>query len=129
STYDCEKMGIPGIGQYTALSVTDKWSMREKCREAGIATPKYRRAETLDEAVAAAEEIGLPVIIKPSDSQASRGVAKMSKATKLPKWFEKAKSHSRTGSVLIEEMMVGTESSVEAFVSNGEINVLGICDK
>jgi biotin carboxylase len=81
------------------------------------------------DAVAAAKKIGLPVIVKPVDSQASRGVAKIQEIDEIPKWFDKAKGHSRRGSVLIEELLVGIESSAEAFVSHQEIQLLGVCEK
>lgn len=129
AAYVAERMGLPGIGCDVALSVTDKWRMREKCRQAGIPGPRYRRVETVDDAVAAAEEIGLPVIVKPVDAQASRGVAKIQEIEEIPRWFDKAKSQSRSGFVLVEELMVGKEISVEAFVSRSEIQILGICEK
>jgi biotin carboxylase len=129
AAYVAEQMGLPGIGYETALAATNKWLMRERCRVAGVPGPRYRKAATLDEARAAAEEIGLPVVIKPVDAQASRGVAKISDVQDISPWFEKTRAHSREGLVLIEEMMTGTESSAEAFVVGDHIEVLGICDK
>jgi biotin carboxylase len=129
AAYVAEKMGLPGIGYDVALSVTDKWRMREKCRQAGIPGPRYRRVETADDAVAAADEIGLPVIVKPVDAQASRGVAKVQKIDEIPKWFDTAKTESRSGFVLVEELMIGVESSAEAFVVGDSVSLFGICDK
>lgn len=129
AAYVAEKMGLPGIGYETALAATNKWLMRERCRAAGVPGPRYRKAATLDEARAVAEEIGLPVVIKPVDAQASRGVAKIWDAQDITQWFEKTRAHSREGLVLIEEMMTGTESSAEAFVVGDHVEVLGICDK
>ncbi len=129
AAYVAEKMGLPGIGYEVSLNVTNKWLMRERCREAGLPGPKYRRVTTLDEAVAAAEEIGPPVVVKPLDAQSSRGVAKIWDVAEMPKWFALTKSHSRDGSLLVEEMMTGTESSAEGFVADGRVHVFGVCDK
>jgi formate-dependent phosphoribosylglycinamide formyltransferase (GAR transformylase) len=129
AAYVAEEMGLPGIGYQVSLAATNKWLMRERCRAVGIPGPKYRKVRTLEEAVAAFEEIGVPVVIKPVDAQASRGVAKIWDVGEVPKWFSKAKSHSREGSVLVEEMMSGAELSVEAFVECGRVRVLGVCEK
>ena len=129
AAYVAEKMELPGIGYNVSVAATNKWLMRERCRRAGIPGPEYRRVSTLDEAVAAAEEIGPPVIIKPVDAQSSRGVAKIRDVTEIPQWFAKTKSQSREGSVLVEEMMIGTESSAEGFVAEGQVHVFAICDK
>src|SRR5919205_2785408 len=42
-------------------------------RELGLVTSKYRFAESRDEAVAAAEQVGLPVVIKPVMSSSGKG--------------------------------------------------------
>lgn len=129
AAYVAEQLGLPGIGLETALAATNKWLMRERCRQAGIPSPKYTRAFNLAEAKAAANKIGYPVVVKPVDSQASRGVGRVSNADELLDWFEKALTYSRDGGVLIEELLLGTECTVEAFVDNDEIHVLGISDK
>ena len=129
AAYVAEELGLPGIGYNVSIAATNKWVMRERCRKAGMPTPQYALAKSLPEAIAAAREIGLPVVIKPISNQASRGVAKIWDIGDIPEWFEKAWRFSRGNPVLIEEMMVGTESSVESFVENGNIRVLAICDK
>jgi biotin carboxylase len=129
AAYVAENMGLPGIGYEVSLGVTDKWLMREKCRHAGIDGPKYLRVQTAEEAVAAGQEIGFPVVLKPADGQASRGVTRIREAQEVPRRFANTKRHSRDGSVLVEEMMTGPESSVEAFVVDGHVEVFGICDK
>jgi biotin carboxylase len=129
AAYVAEKLGLPGIGYEVGRAATNKWLMRERCRKAGISGPQYRKVQTLEEAVAAAHEIGLPVVIKPVDAQSSRGVAKIWDIAEIPKWFAMTRSYSREGSVLIEEMMTGPESSVETFIIGDRVIVLGICDK
>ena len=129
AAYIAEKMGLPGVGYETALNATNKWLMREKCKQAGIPAPEYRKVNTLKEALNATEEIGLPIVMKPVDQQASRGVAKIWDINNVSKWFDKSKSYSREGSILIEKMMFGTESSAESFVIDGKVHVFGICDK
>jgi biotin carboxylase len=129
AAFVAETLGLPGIGVDTAVAATNKFVMRERCRAAGIATPRYRRASSPAEAVAAAEEIGFPVVVKPLDAQSSRGVAKLHSRGDVAAWFDTASSFSSDASVLVEEMMSGTESSIEAFVADGRVTTFGICEK
>jgi len=124
-----ERLGLPGIGYETALRATDKWLMREACRRAGLATPKYRLATAVAEAVDAARDIGLPVVAKPTDNQASRGVTKVADIAAMPSATAAALAASRSGRMLVEELMIGQESSIESFVIGDTVHVLGICEK
>jgi biotin carboxylase len=124
-----ERLGLPGIGFETALRATDKWRMREACRGAGLPTPKYRLATSAASAVEAALAIGLPVVVKPNDSQSSRGVTKVTDIAAVPAAAAAAMAASRSGRVLVEECMVGRESSIESFVIGDAVHVLGICEK
>lgn len=129
AAYVAEKMDLIGIGYETALSVTNKWLMREKCRQAGIPMPLYRRARNMDEAKKAAGDIGYPVIIKPVDSQGSRGVKRIENVRQLEEFFPATIGHSREKTALVEEFMIGTESTVEGFVNKGNFYVLAISEK
>jgi cysteine synthase A len=129
TAYVAEQMGLPGIGTEAAEAATDKFLMRERCRVAGVPIPRYELVETVEQATAAASSIGLPVVIKPVDGQASRGVARVWDAADLSFWFRKSKERSRSGRLLVEEMLEGQDASVEGFVANGELRTLAISDK
>jgi biotin carboxylase len=124
-----EELGLPGIGRAAALNATDKGRMRESCRKANLCVPQYHRVSRLEEATEAAQEIGYPVVLKPIDAQASRGVRKIDGAAELPDAFQIACGFSQNGGVLVEEFLVGRESSVEAIVDREEIRLLGISEK
>ncbi len=129
AAYVAEKMGLPGVSYEAAMSATNKWLMREKCKKAGIPMPEYRKAANLDEAANAAVDIGFPVIVKPVDNQGSRGVRRVENHKDLKECYNLARSYSRENSVLIEEFLVGIESTVEGFVNDGKVYVLAISDK
>jgi biotin carboxylase len=124
-----QELDLPGIDVDTALRATNKWLMREACRRAGVPIPQYRKVNSADEARQAAEEIGLPVVVKPVDGQSSKGVAKVWKISDIPHWYEGARLASRCGDVLVEEMLTGTESSAEGFHFGERLLVLGISEK
>lgn len=124
-----ERLGVPGIGREAAQRATDKFLMRGACREAGIATPEYRLVRSEAEALAAVREIGLPVVLKPTDGQSSRGVTKVTNIAAVPDAAAAALKASRSMRALVEECMIGQESSIESFVIGDEIYVLGVCEK
>jgi len=127
--FAAERLGLPGIGQQAALRATDKWHLREACRKAGIAEPRCRLAQSVDEAIAASQEICLPVILKPADNQASRGVTKVYDHSRLQAAARNALAASRSSRIVVEELLLGSECSVESFVSNGRVRVLAIGEK
>ncbi|MBU0677858.1 MAG: ATP-grasp domain-containing protein [Verrucomicrobia bacterium] len=124
-----EELGLPGISTGAALAATDKWVMRNRFAEAGIAGPQFRLAIDEQEALAAARDIGFPVVVKPVDSAGSRGISRVESEVGLPEAFHLAHSRSRKQKVIIEEFMKGTEVTVESLTYNGRTSVLAISDK
>lgn len=60
-----ELLGIPGMSRDTVLGFRDKQLMKERLQKAGLRVPLSRRASTEQQVREGAEEIGLPLIIKP----------------------------------------------------------------
>jgi len=60
-----ERLGAPGMDVATARGFRDKQVMKDRLTAAGLRVPKSARVRTVDEVVAAAEEIGFPLILKP----------------------------------------------------------------
>lgn len=81
--YVSEKMGLPGIGYETACLFTDKYRMREKCKELGIDTLHYKLVGSLEEAKEFFTSLNKPVILKPINNQGSKGVCKVSSVEEL----------------------------------------------
>ena len=78
--YVAEKLGISGIGTETALRFADKYEMRKAAKKAGVNVPDFDKAQCVEDAVAIAERLGYPLIMKPVDSSGSRGVRKVENA-------------------------------------------------
>ena len=72
--YVAENMGLPGIGYETGCLFTDKSRMRTRMAELGIKLLPNRTVSSLTEALDYYRELGGDVIIKPLDTQGSRGV-------------------------------------------------------
>lgn len=110
--YVSEKMGLPGIGYETACLFTDKFKMREKCRELGIDTLEYKLVDSLDEAKDFFVRLSKPVILKPINNQGSKGVCKCSSIDELEHQYLEAIKYSRGEKILLEEFVSGEEELV-----------------
>ncbi|GMW02253.1 MAG: hypothetical protein AMXMBFR84_33890 [Candidatus Hydrogenedentota bacterium] len=123
------ELGLPGTPVEAAVRARDKHAMRQALHRAGMTTPAFAGAATLEEAQRAAREIGLPLITKPGDGNASRGVTKVDYFEDLPLAFSHAQKNSRTGLVLVESFMAGEEFHVDGIVFEGRYTLGGMTGK
>lgn len=144
--YVAEKMGLPGIGIETGLLFTDKSRMRTRLAELGIPELKNRTVSSVEEAVAFYKELcagraaagaedprgtGTPavrVIIKPLDTQGSRGVQVCSCEEEIREKYAEAARWSGNHHVIVEQFATGREFVVESLVLDYEYHTLCIGD-
>ena len=119
--YVAENMGLSGIGYETAKIFTDKSLMRKTLEENGLPTIPYITTGSLDEALTFYRELSSPVIIKPLDTQGSRGVYRIDSEEKLKELFDEAKNFSTNKKVIVEKYITGGEVVIEAITVNGEV--------
>jgi isopentenyl diphosphate isomerase/L-lactate dehydrogenase-like FMN-dependent dehydrogenase/biotin carboxylase len=122
-------LNLPGVRYEVAETATNKIKMRERLKEKGIPVPGFRGIWALEEAKKAVDEMGLPLVIKPSDNMGARGVKKILVKDELIKAFYEAKDASITGEVIIEEFMEGPELSIDALIYKGKIFITGVADR
>lgn len=127
--YVAEKMGLPGIGYEKGILFTDKAEMRRTMEAAGIPCLPNRTVDSMEEAVAFFREHGgKPVIIKPLDSQGSRGLYACSSEEDIRKHFEDSRKFSSNGLVIAEKLVSGKEFFVEGMAYDGKFRNLIIGD-
>lgn len=126
AAYIAENMGLPGIGYETATLFTDKFLMREKCKELNIPTLKYKLVENIEEAIEFFDALEGDAILKPVDNQGSKGVSKINSKEVLIEKFQEAMDYSKSQSVLIEQYVTGREFVVEGLTYDYEFQNL-IC--
>ena len=88
----------------------DKVRSKHLFRAAGIPTPDYVVVRTRDEASVAAEQVGFPLIIKPSGQGSSVGMSKVFERAELNDAVEIALQYGDT--VLLETCVTGSEFTV-----------------
>ena len=124
------RLGLRAMSPQTAALYTDKFLMREFCKQHGLRSPEYRLCKTADEAVAFLETLGRPIIIKPLDSNASHGVFKTATADEVQAHFDEALSFSRVEkAVLAERFIEGTEFTMDGVKTPQAHYTLAISEK
>ena len=129
AAYVAEELSLPYHSQSLAKEATNKYFMRKKAKDIGLSVPRFVLVKSLDEAVSNAVKIGFPLIIKPIDNFSSRGVRVLNNTDELKEHFLESINASFSKEVLLEELMIDTEASVEVIVQNGQPIILGVCDK
>ena len=86
----------------------DKGLTKSLLQGAGVPVPRAEIVRSADAAVAAAERIDLPVVVKPLDGNHGRGVSlDVYKEVEIREAFERARGAARGGSVIIEQQLRG----------------------
>ena len=117
-----EYYNLKGIGTNVATLFTNKYEMRKRAEQIGINVPNSICVRNSDEAIATIENekrLKFPLMMKPADSDASRGVHKIYNKEELKDLFLNSLSYSKCKNVIIEEFIAGREFVIEAYTSNG----------
>ncbi len=99
-----------GSGVLASAIAMDKIRSKHLFRAEGLPTPAYRVVRNYADAVLAVEQIGLPLIVKPSGQGSSVGMSKVFEVSELREAIELALSFD--DSVLVEECIAGDEMTV-----------------
>jgi cyanophycin synthetase len=84
----------------------------------GLPVPQQRLVQTAEDAVAAAERIGYPVVVKPYNANHGRGISiRLTSSEQVAEAFEVAREHSR--SVIVESFITGEDHRM--LVINGQL--------
>src|SRR6185437_11626602 len=97
---------------------SDKEETNRILANLGLPVPRQRLVQQADDAVAAAERIGYPVVVKPYNANHGRGITvHLTTPEQVRTAFEVAREHSR--SVIVESFIVGEDHRM--LVINGEL--------
>jgi len=128
--YINEKLGLRSIGINIAELFTNKFKMREFCRDNGFSCPEFKLCGTLEDAVSFADNFGYPFIIKPIDNQSSKGVLLIHNKDELEESFDVVKNFSSNkDAVLAEEFLDGAEFTVDSIKTSDSAHTLAISQK
>ncbi|MGX1883268.1 ATP-grasp domain-containing protein [Streptomyces sp. NPDC055287] len=128
------KLGLPQLSAEAARHCRDKYATRSLMSEAGLAAVRHRLVTTADQAVAAADEFGYPVVLKPRALAGSIGVTRADDESQVRQAFALADGAAfatlPTGhGILVEEYLDGPEISIDSAVHDGEVHIVHIARK
>ncbi len=97
---------------------SDKEETNRILGQLGLPVPRQRLVQYADDAAAAAERIGYPVVVKPFNANHGRGISiHLTTEAQVLSAFEVAREHSR--SVIVESFITGEDHRM--LVINGEL--------
>ncbi|WP_333737387.1 ATP-grasp domain-containing protein [Streptomyces sp. IBSBF 2806] len=129
------ELGLPGTPADAVRRCRDKFATRTALAAAGLPQPRFELAGSRAEALAAAERLGYPVVIKPRAAGGSQGVVLVHDAAELSRQFDTTRDvpvpHTPDFDrlVLVEEYLRGPEISVDAVVRGGRVTPLFVARK
>lgn len=128
--YIAEKMSLIGTPLQVIELIKNKYLVRKKLYENGISSgSQFFVIDNINDIEKLEDKINYPVIVKPCDGSGSRGVEKVEQKSNLKNAVENAIQASHSKRAYIESFFEGKEYGVESFVTNGNVNVLGIMKK
>ncbi|WP_374721931.1 carbamoyl-phosphate synthase large subunit [Peribacillus tepidiphilus] len=122
--------GVKILG--TSLEDIDRAENRDKFEqtltELGIPQPKGKTATSVDQAVKIAEEIGYPVLVRPSYVLGGRAMEIVYKKEELLMYMEHAVKVNPEHPVLIDCYLIGKELEVDAISDGNDVVIPGIME-
>lgn len=123
--YVSDQLGTPTyLTEQEVRDLTNKRFMKDKMVENGIPTAKHIYIDKTWNGEMPAFEY--PLVVKPVDSNGSKGVKKVFTPDELENSLKEAFSYSISGDVIIEEFKSGEELSCDFYVENGIAKTLSI---
>lgn len=121
--YVAEKLNLPLPYSYdTANLISNKISMKKRMVEGGIPTSNYVEIDTISKL--GNINLTFPLIVKPSDSNSSKGVRKAINTIELYEFAEHAFSTSRNNKIIVEEYIEGKEIGVDCYIEDGDAKII-----
>ncbi|MEX2983061.1 ATP-grasp domain-containing protein [Streptomyces sp. C36] len=129
-------LGLPFETPETTKRLRNKHEVRLLLDRAGVPQPAFRQALTAEEAVAAAEELGYPVVVKPADgfgsvrvgvAETPGEVAELAGAVLATRVY--GRGITGIGVVLLERYVPGPVVSCEMLTVDGVHHPYGCVDK
>ncbi len=120
--------GLPIMGSSASAidMATDRGRFEELAARHGIPQPPGGTARTLEQAVQVAENIGYPVLVRPSYVLGGRAMEIVQDPAELERYFEGARGASHRQEVLVDRYLEGVEVEVDAVCDGEEVLIPGI---
>lgn len=116
------QFGVPGIGPDIAELFRDKARMKNALMQAGLPVARSRLIHGEKDALAFAEEVGFPMVLKPREGMGAKATFRVgSRAELLP--AVQGMGATEQNPILAEEFLTGREFSFETVTIDGKPRV------
>ena len=120
--YVAQELNLPCINCTNIDNFRYKSLMREICQQNGIPTIRFCSTNELNDAIEFYNTFSVQkAIIKPVDSQGSRGVTVVQTLAELQEAFSVAQKYSKSQNVIIEQFIEGQEIEIDTVMKDGQI--------
>ncbi|MCP2274389.1 ATP-grasp domain-containing protein [Actinokineospora diospyrosa] len=130
-----QHLGLPGVSPDVIDRCRDKHRTRTALAAAGVPQPRSVAVASVEQALAVADGLGYPVVLKPRALGASMGVTKVDSPADLPAAYTHTRAqhvdqarHYDLG-VLVEDYASGPEFSVDSAIVDGVTTPLFLARK
>jgi biotin carboxylase len=117
----CEQLSLTGLRESAAVLCQDKLKMKTKLIENEVSTAKFFKVASENDLNKSLESLMLPVILKATDLQGSKGIYIAHTEQEAYEGFRNAMRDTKREYCIIEEYIEGWEFGAQAFVYNGEV--------
>jgi biotin carboxylase len=120
-----EKLALPHpVTAATAVLATNKLRQREALDGAGVPQPRWQAVTDTAEI-----DLELPLVVKAPDRQGQKGLSLVRTREELPAAIAAARTASRNGVAIVEELVDGPEVTVIGFSTGGDFSALAVTDR
>ena len=113
-----ERIGIPGLPVQAALNFRDKSRMKDVLRAHHLPCARHALVEKFVDAIAFAERVGFPLVIKPQAGAGALSTYRVDDAQSLSEALDLTRPSS-AAPVMLEEFITGSEHSFETVSIDG----------
>ena len=124
----CEKLSLPCVGTFEQFEVmTNKDKFKQACRSYGVGVIDEFTVDDklLPDDVA---KIRFPVMVKPVDGRASKGISICDAPSDIPSAVESALANSKQGRFIVEEYVQSPEICAKYVVCDGDPFLTSMAD-
>jgi len=124
------KAGIPVLGtDFRSIALAeDRQLFDELLTELGVPKPPGRAVNSIEEALAVAAEVGLPVLVRPSFVLGGRAMEICHTEAQLREFFQLAQEANPEAPVLVDKYLLGIEAEVDVISDGIDTLVPGIME-
>jgi biotin carboxylase len=124
-----ERLNLIFLSVVVVENFRNKYKMKLCLQNAGISCARGILTTKDDFDSLSLKNFKFPLIVKPVDAYASRGVLKVENLIDLKKYIAEASSFSSNGQIVIEEFIDGREFNAEGVCYKGVVEIYAIVEK